>query len=125
MKKDELPEPEGGDSEKFPSTVTNKLLPPSMVEQSRELGLKEFTINDLDGNPEYYLKFSNGSWQEKCMIHGEWLQFQINFFQNEKRSGRYYPALGNKENWERKMKGDTLQKGDEFDMDEGVLGTSK
>ena len=73
VKQDTIPEPEGGDSEKFPSTVTNKLLPPHMVEQSRELGLKEFTINDLDGNPEYYLKFSNGSWQDRCMIHGEWL----------------------------------------------------
>ena len=92
------------DDEKIPSTSNNQLLPPLMVQQNKALGLKEFTKEDLDGNPAYAVKFETGSWNDKCMIHGEWMQFQINYFENEKKNGRYYPALGDKEKWERKQK---------------------
>ena len=127
IKKDILPLANGvDDPERMPSTITNELLPPKMVQQSRILGLKEFSLEDLDGNPDYKLKFTTGNWRDKCMIHGEWLQFQINYFEDQKSRGGYYPALGDKEKWEKKQRGEEVSEDwKDDDMNENVQSSSK
>jgi hypothetical protein len=103
--KDDIPQMDGADGDvMFPSTVTNNLLPPNMVQQARALGIKEMTIQDLEGTPQHYQNFNKGNWHDKCMIHGQWLQYQINYFESEKAKGKYYPALGDYDTWERNKK---------------------
>lgn len=62
ISKDDIPLTDGNNTgERVPSTLNNQLLPPHMVQQSKALGLKEFRVEDLQGNPEYVAKFQNGN----------------------------------------------------------------
>lgn len=85
----------------------NPYVTPEMMQYKQGLGIPDFSPQMIADNPQMQQQFQQGNDQQKYYIEYQWLTFQIQYYMNEKNNGRYYPALGDRQAWERKQKGET------------------
>lgn len=72
----------------------NPYVTPQMLEYKAILGIPEFTLDQIQGNPQMLQAYQAGDENSKNSIEAQWLSFQLNHYFKEKNEGRWYPALG-------------------------------
>ena len=82
----------------------NPYINPQLLAYKRDLGVPDFTPEQLNNNPQMKQQYLTGDQQLKWSIESQWLDFQVRYFSNERVEGRWYPALGPKEQWEQQQR---------------------
>lgn len=109
--------------------ANNPHVTPEMLQWKQALGIPTFSTEMLAGNPQMIQAYQQSDMNGKCMLEAQWLNFQIQHYYKEKEEGRYYPALGNKEEWEKRQQGgggqvspkEDMQESEQNDFDEGGI----